>query len=159
MNKYDPNEWTTVFVRNNKKFCFSFLQDTNQEIIEYLKKGEYETAVAGIDRMLNGAVVIQNAGVANMKPFLCTYSFNIGVVVICGVERGTEINRRNIAISNFLDAIEFSNGGLKVYAQQAVDLLRSNRNMDDIKNELCPNFPQDLINLMCDMGQKLVELK
>ena len=59
---YDPNEWTREFVSANPDFCIRKLKETNEQIIDWLKQGEHKTAVAGLDRVLNGLITMTNAG-------------------------------------------------------------------------------------------------
>ena len=148
MDKYDPNEWNAEFVSENKDFCFSQLLDINSQVVDCLKKGDYEAAVAGIDRMLNGAITIQNSGVADMKPFLSTNSFAQGTIIVCGLNDAPEMKRRETAIAAFSDARDFAEPDMTESSQDVIIKLESGQKMNSIAKEICPDFPADLINLM-----------
>lgn len=150
MDIYDPNQWTVEFARQRGIFCINFLKETNAKVIEKLREGNCKAAAAGIDRMLNGAVTLQNAGEYDMRPFLATYSFNQGLIAVCGITDAPEEQRRQVAISAFSDARDFSNASLREIAVSVIGMLQSGQNLQSIKTEICPNFPSELIGLMSD---------
>ena len=159
MDKYDPNEWTPSFVRENKNFCLTFLQDTNVRVIDCLKQGKHDAAVVGIDRMLNGAIVLHNSGAANMKPFLATNSFNQGIIFVCGMKDRPEQKRRQAAVTAFSDARDFSASELGNIAGDVIRMLQSGRALNRIADEVCPSFPQDLVDLMQGANRRLEQQK
>ncbi|MBR4762289.1 MAG: hypothetical protein IK086_06600, partial [Clostridia bacterium] len=150
MDIYDPNQWTVEFARQRGIFCINFLKETNAKVIEKLREGNCKAAAAGIDRMLNGAVTLQNAGEYDMRPFLATYSFNQGLIAVCGITDASEEQRRQAAIAAFSDARDFSNASLREIAVSVIGMLQSGQNLQSIKTEICPNFPSELIGLMSD---------
>lgn len=148
MDKYDPNQWTQSFVQENADFCFSILEDTNTRTVQFLKQANYSAAVAGIDRMLNGAITINNAGVSNMKPFLAAYSFCQGTIIACGLTGFEESKRKNTAMSAFADARDFAEDELKQISQQTISLLESGCSLTAFKQQVSPDFPADVIKIM-----------
>ncbi|MBQ0102418.1 MAG: hypothetical protein KBT31_06460 [Firmicutes bacterium] len=162
MDKYSPNEWTKDFVRSNEDFCFSLLKEINNKAISLVKSGssdDYAAACIGLNQMMNGATVMQAAGIADMRPVLSTSSFDVGILVAFGCTGYPESKRKETAILAFEDCKDFSKGTLADYADQMIELMRSNTNLDDIKNDTFPDFPNDLIELMSDTPQKLDKLK
>lgn len=162
MDKYSPNEWTRDFVSSNEDFCFSVLKEINNKAISLMKSGssdDYAAASTVLNQMMNGATVMQDAGIADMRPVLSTNSFSAGVLVAFGCTEYPESKRKETAILAFEDCKAFSKGALAGYADQMIELMRSDTGLDDIKNETFPGFPNDLIELMLDTPQKLDKLK
>ena len=153
MDIYDPNQWTVEFAKQKGAFCISFLKETNAKVIEKLREGNYKAAAAGIDRMLNGAVTLHNTGDYDMRPFLSTYSFNQGIITVCGITDAPEQQRRQTAISSFSDARDFSTASLREISIGVINMLQSGQSLLSIKTEICPNFPSEIIGVMADTGR------
>ena len=153
MDIYDPNQWTVEFAKQKGAFCISFLKETNAKVIEKLREGNYKAAAAGIDRMLNGAVTLHNTGDYDMRPFLSTYSFNQGIITVCGITDAPEQQRRQAAISSFSDARDFSTASLREISIGVINMLQSGQSLLSIKTEICPNFPSEIIGVMADTGR------
>ena len=145
MDRYDPNEWTKEFVVSNKSFCVNFLKETNEKIIQLVRQNDYKSSIAGLDRMLNGLITMQNAGVGNCRPYLCGLSFVEGIIIACGLSEAPSDKRRDTALKAFMDARDFSTGGMKEYAEQAIDALQSGMSFEAFKNNFDPNFPNDTV--------------
>ena len=159
MDRYDPNQWTAEFVASNKSFCVELLKDTSEKIVSLTDCGDYKAAIAGLDRMLNGLIVMHNAGVGNCKPHLCGLSFAEGTIIACALDDAPDDKRRDTAIKAFLDARDYSNGGLGQYADSAIDALRSGMTFDEFKETFDPNFPDDTVQIfLSDMPEKLDRL-
>lgn len=77
----DPNTWTKQYVASHRKECLSFLQETSLLIIRYIRQGNYKAAVAGLDRILNGMITMQNSKCGNYYPFLYTFSMVEGILL------------------------------------------------------------------------------
>lgn len=154
-----PSKWTAEFVKNNKTFCINVLQIADRKAIEHMRDGKYHVAIACLDQFLNGAIIIQNAGVANMRPLLSGKSFEQGVLLLYGRKDCSEDKIREMAIGSFLDSADFSNGGLKQYAEEAVRMLQSGQSLKEIREEMCPDFPEDLIGVVGNDAQRLEEMK
>ena len=159
MDRYDPNDWTNAFVRSNRDFCFDFLKDTAERVLELLEEESYKAAIAGMDRILNGAMTMHNSGAANMRPFLATMSFSEGILIACGMEGAPPDRRRSAALASFEDAKSFTNSSLSQYADQAIRLLKKGYDFDEVQEALCPDFPEDLISLMSDTADRIESLR
>ncbi len=159
MDRYDPNDWTKDFVRSNKSFCISVLKDGNEQIIEFVKKGDYKIVVAGLDRMLNGLVTMQNAGIGNYRPYSSVLSFVEGDIIACGLVEMSEDKRRNSALKLFMDARDFSTGGIGGLASQAISALESGISLEKFKQEFDPTFPNGtVLNILSDTMHRLDDL-
>ena len=145
MDKYDPNEWTERFVRLNRNFCIRFLLQTNEEVLTFVKGGKYKVAIAGLDRMMNGMIVMHNARLGNFKPFICGLSFIEGDIIACALNDAPDNKRRDIALKAFMDAYDYSTGGLAEFASEAIQLLQQGIDFSDFKNTFDPNFPDESI--------------
>ena len=153
MDIYDPNQWTVEFAKQKGIFCIDFLKETNAKVIEKLREGNYRAAAAGIDRMLNGAVTLHNAGDYDMRPFLSTYSFNQGIIAVCGLTDAPEEQCRQTAISAFSDARDFATDSLRDTAVGVINMLQSGQSLIYVRSEICPNFPSEVIGVMLDTSR------
>ncbi len=158
MDRYDPNEWTKDFVVSNKSFCVNFLKDTNEQIIELVKKGDYKASIAGLDRMLNGLITMHNAGIGNCRPHVCGLSFIEGMIVACGLYEAPNDRRRDTALKAFMDARDYSTGGIKEFAIEAIDALESGISFEDFKEEFDLDFPSDAVNMLSDTTHRFDDL-
>jgi hypothetical protein len=50
MDRYDPNQWDSNFVKGNATFCMEVLRDTNKRVIDLLQQGVYDGCRKGVDR-------------------------------------------------------------------------------------------------------------
>lgn len=159
MDRYDPNEWTKDFVLSNKSFCVSFLKETNELIIKYVKEKNYKASIAGLDRMLNGLITMQNAGIGNCRPYICGLSFVEGDIIACGLFEAPNDRRRDIALKAFMDARDFSTGGIGELANQAINALESGISFERFKQDFDPNFPDDtVLDMLSDTTHRLDDL-
>lgn len=119
----------------------------------------YNAAIAGLDRMLNGAIVMQNAGVADMRPFLSSNSFYEGVIITCGIKNASESKLKETAVAAFSDARDFASSDLKYTYSNVLAMFQSGRSLSSIANQICPKFPDDIIKEMLDTNSKLQKQK
>lgn len=159
MDKFDPNDWTKSFVRLNREFCIKFLIQTNEEILSFVKKGEYKTAVAGLDRMLNGMITMHNAKTGDFRPFVCGLSFVEGDIIACAFNDSPNNKRRDTALKAFMDARDYSKGGMGEFATMAIDALQSGISFIDFIAKFDPDFPNGtVINILSDTTKRLNDL-
>ena len=157
MDRYDPNEWTTSFVRANADFCIQFLQETNAMVIQLLRKENYAASVAGLDRILNGLITFYNAGAQTdlVRFLICCHSMAESHVIAFGLEGGDLTLRRKNAIGCLEDARDFGDEDDKEMLQPLADALYSNKSLAQIRYEIEPNFPTDTIDVL-EKTQKLM---
>lgn len=159
MDRYDPNEWTKDFVLSNKSFCVGFLKETNERIIELVEQKDYKASIAGLDRILNGLITMQNAGAGNCRPYICGLSFVEGVIIACGLSEASDDKRRECALKAFMDARDFSNGNMREFANQAISALESGIGFEKFKQDFDPDFPNGtVLDLLSDTTHKFDNL-
>lgn len=153
MDRYDPNDWTTSFVRSNTAFCLQFLQETNAMVVNVLRQGNYPATVAGLDRILNGMITIYNAGAQTdlVRFIISTLSMVESHVIAFGLTGGDPAARRKNAIACLEDACDFADRDIKKSMEPLLRDLYGNKPLDQIRYETEPNFPADCIGLLEDL--------
>ncbi len=151
MDRYDPNEWTTSFVRSNADFCLQFLQETNAIIVRVLREGNCTAAVAGLDRTLNGLITFYNAGAQTdlVRYLISCLSLVESHVIAFGLEGGDPTARRKNALACLEDARDFAGDeDMKELIQPLLRDLYSNKSLDQLRYDHEPNFPADSVDLL-----------
>ena len=158
MDKTDPNTWTKDFARDNKSYCFDFLAETNMLVVKYMKEGNYTGAVAGIDRILNGLIVIQNSGAADCKPHLCMFSWcNADIILHC-VNDAPDYKRKEIALANYEDAYDFAKStSTKDSLRLIISNIKGGVSVSDLKYRYERNCPQETIETLENLTNELIK--
>ncbi len=160
----DPNNWTKSYVQANAAACVEFLIETNRRISSMLYEKNYAAAIAGMDRVLNGLVTMQNAGCGNFGSHIAVMSFAEGTVIAFGEveyngKTASEANRRATAIKAFEDARDFaSSEQLKSTAAQVISLLKSGQSLASIAQEQELDLPEEAIDGVDTVTRQLEKL-
>ncbi len=155
MDRYDPNEWTKSFVDENQSFCLEQLRSTNNRVIELIEQREYAPAIAGLDRILNGLIAMQNAG-GDYRSQICFFSWIEADVILFGMD-APEDKRREIALNMLEDARDFAKSETsKQNISAMISDLRSGKSISTMKNEYDSEFPSADIDMLRDLNGKLV---
>lgn len=158
MDRTDPNTWTKDFAKNNKNYCFDFLAETNMLVIKYMKSGNYKGAVAGIDRILNGLIVLQNSGVADCKPHLCLFSWCNGDIILHCVNDAPDYKRKEVALANYEDARDFAKSdSTKASLRSIISDIKSGTSVSSLKSRYASNCPQETIETLENLTQELIK--
>lgn len=156
MDRYDPNEWTRSFVIENQSFCLEFLRDTNTQVANLLREGEYKAAVAGLDRILNGLITMQNAG-GDYRSHISLFSWIEADVILFGIEDAPDDRKRDTAIGMLADARDFSKSDTNKQKLSAmISDVRGGRSISSLKSEYSPTFPEEEIDTLQNLNGKLV---
>lgn len=156
MDKMDPNQWTPSFVSSNRSFCMRTLQDSCGTIIDLVRNREYEVAVVGLDRLLNGMITMQNHAGCNYKSQICFCSWVEAEIVAFGVTRAPEEKRREVALGLYEDARDFAQHQKTIAALSAVIRdLRSGKSMAAIQQIHDPNFPDSVLSILESVRGKI----
>lgn len=121
MDISDPNTWTKEFVVSHWAECIRFLQDTNKLVIHYIRQRNYPAAITGLDRILNGLILMQNSGHGDFHSHISMFSMVEGTVIACCME-APEDRLRKTAAALFADARDFAKTDK---AKQKMEALRS----------------------------------
>ncbi len=166
MDRTDPNSWTPQYVRSNTPECIDFLIETNERIIRLLYNVENAAAIAGLDRVINGLVVMQNAGCGNFRPHISLLSMVEGLVMLFGPvvapdgRIATESKRRETAISALEDARDFSSSDdMKQTYTWLISEIRSGTSVEKIKAESNVDIPGDLVENITAVNRQLAKAK
>lgn len=155
IDKTDPNTWTKSFVSSNQTLCLQVLREVNSLVLQSLSKKEYPSAVACLDRFLNGLIIMQNTNCGDFRSFLSIYSLCVATVIAFGVD-APENKRREVALGNLKDARDFSTSKETTeYATAMIADLKSGMSFPRLQQKYSPKFPQDEISLIKDLGSKL----
>lgn len=84
----DPNTWTKQYVRSHRGECLSFLKETNMLVIRYVRQNNYTAAIAGLDRILNGLMTMQNSGCGDYWTTMSVLSMAEGILLTFFGSRG-----------------------------------------------------------------------
>lgn len=156
MDRYDPNQWDSNFVKENDSFCIDALRYTNKCVIDLLQQGVYDGAVAGIDRVLNGLIMLQNNTQGNYKPHLCMISWMEAFVIAFGVDAPENKKRENV-IKCLEDARDFAKSeSTKESITLCINDFSSGASFDEIYESEEHDFPNEVIQTLSDIDGKLV---
>ncbi len=148
MDKYDPNTWTARYVLHNIEECAEFLKETTQQVIQYVRTGNYPAAVSGLDRILNGLIVIYNAKVVDCSSEISYFSCCEGSIIAFGID-APEHKRREVAIAMFEDGRDFADDReSREMWDKVAKMLKSGCSFYEVKKLTDPHFPADTIKLL-----------
>lgn len=153
---YDPNEWTREFVSANPDFCIRKLKETNEQIIDWMKQGEHKTAVAGLDRVLNGLITMTNAGY-DFHSHICFLSWMEANIILFGdFGDAPEHNRIHTAKSVLLDARDFAKSDTaKNSINQILNDINKGYAISVLTSKYAADFPNSEIETLIDINNRL----
>ena len=155
MNKQDPNTWTPRYVSWHTRECLRFLQETNMLVVNLLKQGQYEACVAGLDRIINGLIVMQNSRCGDYRAHLCMLSWCEGNIIAMGVD-APEGKRRETALSMYRDACDFAKSdSTKESLKEIMYELQLRMSLQEFMEEVEPNFPEETLDILEKITGKL----
>lgn len=158
MDKYDPNTWTESYVSSNRAECLSFIKETNSLVVNYIRQKNYSAAIAGLDRILNGLVVMQNGRCGDFRSHIAMFSLCEASIAAFGTfgPNAPETRRRGTALKLFEDALDFSRSeATKEILRDIISALKSGAPLARIKEEYDPDFPQSAIDNLTDLQGRL----
>jgi len=157
MKKIDPANWTSFFMKRKLAFCLAHPASMNGAMQDALSEGDLHAAAHCADKLCEGLLKLtQSVSRQRYAPMLYTYSFILAQIALFGVggDRGLAA-----AVPPLQDAYDFAgrclNDGFGNAEKVASDLemigcviedVRSGRPIEEIRNEYCPDFPENLIN-------------
>lgn len=154
MDKNDPNQWTTSFIRNEPQFCMNVLREINATVAGLVEERNFAPAIAGLDRIVNGLITFQNAG-GEFKPHICFFSWVEAEVVAFGVEAPV-YKRRETAIQLFRDAYDYASGQtVKQSLGPVIEALQGGIDLDELREGFDPEFPDSIVDMLGDLHSKL----
>lgn len=156
MDRLDPNEWTSTFVSSNRSYCMRALQETCGTVIDLVRNGQYEPAVAGLDRLLNGMILMQNYALCNYSSHICFCSWAEAEIVAFGINNAPEDKRREVALKLFEDARDYAQNENTVSTISGVIRdLRSGKPLAAVRQTHDPNFPDSILSILEAVHGKL----
>lgn len=149
MDRYDPNDWTPSFVSTEHEFCAQLLQKTCTTIIELVRNEQYEPAVAGLDHLINGMILMQNYAKYNYSSQISYCSWVEGEIVAFAVKNAPEEKRREVALKLFEDARDFAHSEKSVAAFSVmIRELRAKTPLSAIHAKYDPHFPDSVLEIL-----------
>lgn len=158
MDRDDPNTWTKDFVLAHRADCLRFLQTTNSQVIDYVRRKNYVTAVAGLDRIQNGLITMNNAKCGDFFSHLAMFSLCEASIIAFGIPDSVmhEDMRRERALLLFQDARDFSKSAdVKNLMSAIIADLESGTPLTEINKEYDPDFPQSVIETLTKLNSRL----
>lgn len=156
MDRFDPNEWTPAFVSSNQIFCVQVLQDTCGTIVDLVRGRQYKPAVAGLDRLLNGLILMQNHGSRDFGSHICFCSWAEAEIIAFGMVDAPEDKRREIALKLYEDARDFAQSEkTKAIISAAIRDLRSGKPLNAVQQTHDPDFPGSIPDILETVREKL----
>ena len=154
MDRYDPNEWTKSFVTENQSFCLAQLRDTNDQVVEFVKQGNYAPAIAGLDRILNGLITMVNAG-GDYRSQICFFSWIEADIILFGID-APEDRKRETALRLLEDARDFAKSdSVKQNLSAMISDLKGGTSLSVMKADYGAEFPASDIDLLKNLNGKL----
>lgn len=153
---YDPNEWTREFVLEHKDFCIRKLKETNDRLMNFLKQGQHEAALTGLDRILNGLVTMVNAGY-DYCSHICFFSWIEANVILFGnFDDAPEQNRIKTAKQALLDARDFAKSETaKRNIGVILEDIERGYGISQLAAKYEEDFPNFEIEMLADLNDKL----
>lgn len=158
MDRNDPNTWTSSFVSTNRTECLSFLQETNSMIIDFVHQKNYFAAISGLDRVLNGLIIMHNAKCGDFRSHIAMFSMCEGMIIVFGSfgSNYPESKRREAALGMFEDAHDYSQSEqTKKIVREINDDLKSGISLIRIKDTYGSGFPQSVTDILTDLNSNL----
>ncbi len=154
MDRNDPNQWTTSFIRSEPQFCMSILRGINETVAQLVEERNFAPAIAGLDRIVNGLIAFQNAG-GDFKPHICFFSWAEAEVVAFGIEAPV-YKRRETATQLFRDAYDFASGQtVKESLGPVIEALENGIELDELREGFDPDFPDSIVDMLGDLQGRL----
>ncbi len=154
MDRNDPNQWTPQFIRSEPQFCMSILRQINETVAGLIEERQFAPAIAGLDRIINGLITLQNAG-GSFKPHICFFSWAEAELVAFGVDAPV-YRRRDTAIQLFKDACDFASGDtVKNNLRPLIKELETGASLEELQKAFDPEFPNSVVEMLGDLHQRL----
>lgn len=152
----DANTWTKAFAATHRSECIRSLWETNELCIRYIRQEEEQSlkaALWGLNMLMNGLTVMQDAKCGSFRSYLFGFSMVAGEIILCCDVGVSEHKRRELAIDAFLDARDFATSEqAKRNMNAVVSAIKKGRSL----SELQADFNVDeVIGHLQDMGSRL----
>lgn len=158
MDRNDPNTWTKDFVLANREACLDFLKEDNLQVVDYVRHENYIVAIAGLDRIQNGLVTMNNAKCGDFRSHLAMFSMCEGLIIAFGVSDSFayEEKRRELALKSFEDARDFAKStDMKAFVGTIIADLKSGAPLSKLKEEYGDDFSQHVTETLIDLNDRL----
>lgn len=141
----DPNNWTGQYVRLHRKECLTNLKEINLLTIQCVQQNNYKAAIAGLDRILNGLMTMQNSKCGDYRSIMSMFSMVEGILLASFGSQGIPT-----AIEVMKDARDFAKTpDTKKNIDSMLARLRAGKSLDDDLG--------DVVWLLQKMDSKLTE--
>lgn len=133
MDIHDPNTWTKFYVKIHTRECLNELWEVCALSAKYVREKNYKFAIAGLDRVLNGLILLNNHTAASYWPHMCMLSWMEGLVLMSITDAPDEKALRETVGALLLDARDWARSETtKRSLDNLLSLLKSGRPMKDI---------------------------
>lgn len=159
MDKSDPNTWTKSYVSSNQEKCLRELKDVNSQVMSFIRQKNYLPAIAGLDRILNGLITMQNGKCGDLRSHIAMFSMCEGAIItFCDFGADvSESRQRETALKCFEDAYDFSKSeATKENIRAIIAELKSGVPLARIKEEHGAELPESMIlDMLADLNSRL----
>lgn len=145
----DPNTWTKSYVLSNRSACIARLREINLTVIGCIKQKDYEIAMVGLDRILNGLLIMWNSGCGNFSSHMSMFSLAEGIILVANPFEGVKEEKvREYAIKALSDARDFAqNESTKRIVENMITLFHAGKSIEQIE----PEFPDSVVEVLQNM--------
>ena len=155
MDRQDPNTWTPSYASQNLSDCLAFLRETNQLVIRYTEQENYSAAIAGLDRILNGLIVILNSKSMDVRSHISLFSMCEAHLVAFGID-APESNRKSTAIQLMEDAIDFAKSETtKANFREILNEFRNCTSLADLRDDYGADFQEAVLDMLNNLNKQL----
>lgn len=149
----DPNDWTKSYVSSNRSACLARLREINLTVIGCINQKDYKSAIVGLDRILNGLVIMSNSGCGNFRSHMSMFSLAEGTILVANPFEGVNEEKvRENAIKVLSDARDFAqNESTKRIVENMITSFHAGKSIEQIE----PEFPDSVVELLQNMDGKL----
>lgn len=127
-------------------------------VVNFVRQKNYLAAISGLDRILNGLVIMQNAKCGDFRSHIAMFSMCEGMIIVGG-SFGAEVSeskQRENAIKIFEDARDFSQSEqTRQSIGEMIAELKSGTSLAQIREQCGSEFPEVVIDMLTDLNNKL----
>lgn len=167
----DTKTWTKRYVAKNRKECLFLLQETGLLVVRYIDERKYVAAIAGLDSLLNGLIVLQNSKhYGELRSHISMLSLAEGMIMALAdpYKMKTELrdlgfqspytaeqldsSNRQTAILVLEDARDFArNEETRAQIVPIIDALKAGWTAGQIRREYAHDFPESVREILLEV--------
>lgn len=160
MNIDDPETWTGSYVSSNQTDCLITLQAHNLMAIDYLHQKNYLGALAYLNPIREGLLIMHNEGCGIFRLQIATFSMCTALITAFGsFDASVDTSQRREDALAYLEYAKKMVGDIESWKsmqnfyQKIIDDLKSCVSLTQLKDKY--DFPQSVIDILTDANDNI----